>query len=140
MPAPSRAEGCGTFRSPAGSRPGTQGAGYVHLCGLFLPGHGGAAAGVILNIIGMAGRAPRPGYICGGAGNAALIAFTSALARRRRAAGPRARHQPRGDAAPDRLTFQARNAAKLKFGDEERWAETLTDLPFGRPIEAGRDC
>jgi NAD(P)-dependent dehydrogenase (short-subunit alcohol dehydrogenase family) len=37
----------------------------------------------------------------------------------------------------DRLTFQARNAAKLKFGDEERWAETLTDLPFGRPIEAG---
>jgi 3-oxoacyl-[acyl-carrier protein] reductase len=34
------------------------------------------------------------------------------------------------------MLTQARTNAKLKFGDEERWAETLTGLPFGRPIEA----
>jgi NAD(P)-dependent dehydrogenase (short-subunit alcohol dehydrogenase family) len=69
--------------------------GYVHLCGLFLPDMEARRAGVILNIIGMAGRAPRPGYICGGAGNAAPDRLH--LGTRRRGAGQRragARHQP----------------------------------------------
>ena len=36
----------------------------------------------------------------------------------------------------DRMITQARVNAKLKFGDEERWAETITGLPFNRPIES----
>lgn len=35
--------------------------------------------GVIVNVIGAAGERPRVGYIAGGAGNAALMAFTKAL-------------------------------------------------------------
>src|SRR5690349_19320522 len=53
--------------------------GYIHLSQLYLPKLEAKGAGVIVNIIGMAGRAPRADYICGAAGNAALIAFTGAL-------------------------------------------------------------
>jgi NAD(P)-dependent dehydrogenase (short-subunit alcohol dehydrogenase family) len=107
------------------------------MCGLFLPAMEVRRAGVILNIIGMAGRAPRPGYICGGAGNAALIAFTSALGAQAQESGVRVLGINPAATRTDRMTSQARSAAKIKFGDEERWAETLTGLPFGRPIEAG---
>ena len=34
------------------------------------------------------------------------------------------------------MITQARVNAKLKFGDEERWADTITGLPFNRPIES----
>ena len=53
--------------------------GYIHMCQLYLPGMEARRAGVICNIIGMAGRTPRMGYFAGGTANAALIAFTSAL-------------------------------------------------------------
>ncbi len=53
--------------------------GYVHLCKLYAPMMRARGAGTIVNIIGMGGRAVRPGYICGAAGNAALIGFTNAL-------------------------------------------------------------
>jgi short-subunit dehydrogenase len=63
--------------------------GYIHLCQLYLPGMEARRAGVMLNIIGMAGQAPRMGYICGGVGNAALIAFTQALGGATQAMGER---------------------------------------------------
>jgi NAD(P)-dependent dehydrogenase (short-subunit alcohol dehydrogenase family) len=110
--------------------------GYIHLCQLFWPSMEARRAGVICNIIGMAGRAPRPGYICGGTGNAALIAFTSALGGQAEAAGLRVFGINPAATKTDRMVTQARVNAKLKFGDEERWAETLTGLPYGRPIEA----
>ena len=110
--------------------------GYIHMCQLYLPGMEAKRAGVICNIIGMAGRAPRAGYICGGAGNAALIAFTSALGGAAQEAGVRVFGINPAATATDRMITQARVNAKLKFGDEERWAETLMGLPYGRPIEA----
>ena len=110
--------------------------GYIHMCQLYLPGMEAKRAGVICNIIGMAGRAPRAGYICGGAGNAALIAFTSALGGAAQESGVRVFGINPAATATDRMITQARVNAKLKFGDEERWAETLTGLPYGRPIEA----
>ncbi len=110
--------------------------GYIHLCQLYLPGMEEKRAGVICNIIGMAGRAPRMGYVCGGAGNAALIAFTSALGGATQAMGVRVFGINPAATRTDRMETQARVNARLKFGDEERWAETLTGLPFGRPIEA----
>ncbi|MBR0679938.1 SDR family NAD(P)-dependent oxidoreductase [Roseomonas eburnea] len=110
--------------------------GYVHLCQLYLPAMEARKAGAIVNIIGMAGRAPRAGYICGGAGNAALIAFTSALGAAAQASGVKVVGINPAVTKTDRMLTQARTNAKLKFGDEERWAEMLTNLPFGRPIEA----
>ncbi len=109
--------------------------GYVHMCQLYLPGMEAKRAGVICNIIGMAGRAPRAGYICGGTGNAALIAFTSALGGAAQESGVRVFGINPSATKTDRMVSQARSNAKLKFGDEERWAETLTGLPYGRPIE-----
>lgn len=110
--------------------------GYIHLCQLFLPAMEARKAGAIVNIIGMAGRAPRAGYIAGGAGNAALIAFTSALGAAAQANGVKVVGINPAVTKTDRMLTQARTNAKLKFGDEERWAETLTNLPFGRPIES----
>jgi NAD(P)-dependent dehydrogenase (short-subunit alcohol dehydrogenase family) len=109
--------------------------GYIHLCQLYLPRMEARKAGVICNIIGMAGRAPRAGYICGGAGNAALIAFTQALGGAAQEHGVRVFGINPAATRTDRMTTQARTNAKLKFGDEERWAETLAGLPYGRPIE-----
>ena len=110
--------------------------GYVHMCQLYLPAMEARKSGAIVNIIGMAGRAPRAGYIAGGAGNAALIAFTQALGAAAQANGVKVVGINPAVTRTDRMMTQARTNAKLKFGDEERWAETLTDLPFGRPIEA----
>jgi 3-oxoacyl-[acyl-carrier protein] reductase len=110
--------------------------GYIHLCQLYMAGMEAKRAGVICNIIGMAGRAPRAGYICGGTGNAALIAFTSALGGAAQEAGVRVFGINPAATATDRMITQARTNAKLKFGDEERWAETLVGLPYGRPIAA----
>ncbi len=110
--------------------------GYIHLCQLYLPVMEARTSGAIVNIIGMAGRAPRAGYIAGGAGNAALIAFTSAIGATAQASGVKVVGINPAVTKTDRMLTQARVNAKLKFGDEERWAETLTGLPFGRPIEA----
>lgn len=110
--------------------------GYVHMCQMYYAGMEAKGAGVILNIIGMAGRAPRMGYICGGAGNAALIAFTSALGGAAQASGVRVLGINPSATRTERMETQARVNAQLKFGDPERWAETLTGLPYGRAIEA----
>lgn len=110
--------------------------GYIHLCQLYLPGMEARGAGVILNIIGMAGRMPRMGYICGGAGNAALIAFTAALGGHAQGSGVRVLGINPATTRTERMERQARVKAQLAYGDEARWPETLKGLPFGRPIEA----
>ncbi len=53
--------------------------GYINLARLWLPVMQARRKGVIANVIGMAGGAHRNGYLCGTAGNAALIAFTNAI-------------------------------------------------------------
>jgi NAD(P)-dependent dehydrogenase (short-subunit alcohol dehydrogenase family) len=109
--------------------------GYVHMCQLYLPGMEARKSGVILNIIGMAGRTPRAGYIAGGTANAALIAFTSALGGAAAANGVRVLGINPAATRTDRMMTLARTNAQAQFGDPERWAETLTGLPFGRAIE-----
>lgn len=110
--------------------------GYFHLTQLYMGSMCARKSGVIVNIIGMAGRAWKPAYIAGTAGNAALIAFTSALGAAAQANNVKVVGINPAVTKTDRMLTQARTNAKLKFGDEERWAETLTNLPFGRPIEA----
>ncbi len=109
--------------------------GYIHLCQLYLPGMEARKAGVICNIIGMAGRTPRAGYIAGATANAALIAFTSALGGASVAHGVRVFGINPAATRTDRMMTLARTNAQQQFGDEARWAETLTGLPFGRAIE-----
>lgn len=54
--------------------------GYVRLSKVLLPGMKLRHAGVILNIIGNAGKRPSAGYIAGGIANAGLMNFTAGLA------------------------------------------------------------
>ncbi|WP_237215301.1 short-chain dehydrogenase/reductase [Falsiroseomonas oryziterrae] len=109
--------------------------GYVHMCQLYLPGMEARKSGVICNIIGMAGRTPRAGYIAGCTANAALIAFTSALGGAAVAQGVRVFGINPAATRTDRMMTLARTNAQQQFGDPGRWAETLTGLPFGRAIE-----
>ncbi len=109
--------------------------GYIHLCQLYLPGMEARKDGVICNIIGMAGRTPRMGYIAGCTANAALVAFTSALGGASVANNVRVFGINPAATRTDRMMTLARTNAQQQFGDAERWAETLTGLPFGRAIE-----
>lgn len=110
--------------------------GYVHMMQLYLAAMKERGQGVVVNIIGSAGVAPRWEYACGAAGNAALIALT-------RAAGGRSVDwnvrvfgiNPSGTRT-DRIETLRRKNAMAKLGDEERWQEGLDKLPFGRLAEA----
>ncbi len=109
--------------------------GYIHLTMLYLPLMEARRAGVILNIIGMAGRSPRADYVCGATGNASLIAFTEAVGGRSVDAGVRVLGLNPAATKTDRIQRLARTKAAAKFGDENRWEDTLADLPLGRAID-----
>lgn len=116
--------------------------GYIHLCKLFVPAMKARRSGVIVNIIGMGGRAVRPGYIAGAAGNAALIGFTQALGAETPSSNVRAFGINPAPTLTDRIKTMARVWAERDFGDPERWAEKLdqSKMPFGRikkPEEVG---
>jgi NAD(P)-dependent dehydrogenase (short-subunit alcohol dehydrogenase family) len=106
--------------------------GYIHMCQLYMPEMEARGAGVIVNIVGMAGRAPRADYICGAAGNAALIAFTAALGGRSTDKGVRVVGISPGATMTDRIITLSKSRAKTKFGDESRWEEMLAGLSLGR--------
>jgi NAD(P)-dependent dehydrogenase (short-subunit alcohol dehydrogenase family) len=109
--------------------------GYINLIRALLPKMQARGSGVIVNIIGMAGSAPRADYICGSTANAALIAFTQAVG----AASPR--HGVRvfginpSPTRSDRMEGMLRTQAAAKLGDPERWMELTSKLPFGRMTE-----
>jgi NAD(P)-dependent dehydrogenase (short-subunit alcohol dehydrogenase family) len=109
--------------------------GYIHLTQLALAQMEARGSGVVVNIIGMAGRAPRADYVCGAAGNAALIAFTQAVGARSVDKGVRVLGINPAATRTDRIVTLAKTRARARFGDESRWEETLTGLPFGRPAE-----
>ncbi len=109
--------------------------GYINLVRAVLPRMEQRGGGVIANIIGMAGAAPRNEYICGSTANAALMAFTKAVG----AASPRRNVRVFGiNPSPtrsDRMESMLRAQATKKLGDESRWMELTSGLPFGRLTE-----
>lgn len=109
--------------------------GYINLVRALLPRMEQRGSGVIANIIGMAGAAPRADYVCGSTANAALIAFTQAVG----AASPRRGVRVFGiNPSPtrsDRMEAMMRAQAAKKLGDADRWMELTTGLPFGRLTE-----
>jgi 3-oxoacyl-[acyl-carrier protein] reductase len=106
--------------------------GYIHLTQLYLPGMEAKRDGVIVNIIGMAGRGPRADYVCGAAGNASLIAFTAAVGGKSPDHNVRVVGIAPGATMTDRIITLSKSRAKTKFGDESRWEEMLAGLPLGR--------
>ena len=109
--------------------------GYINMTRAVLPGMVERKGGVIVNIIGLAGAKPSCDYICGAAGNAALMAFTRGLG-----AGT-TRHGVRVVGVNPSVTRTARTIelykarAQAAYGDASRWEEMLADLPFGRQAD-----
>ncbi|MFL9927239.1 SDR family oxidoreductase [Herbaspirillum lusitanum] len=109
--------------------------GYINLTRIVYEQFSRRGAGVIVNIIGMAGVANDYDYICGSAGNAALIAFTNALGSRSVDKGVRVVGINPTATRTQRQETLLRTKAETRYGDENRWQELLTDLPFGRLSE-----
>jgi 3-oxoacyl-[acyl-carrier protein] reductase len=109
--------------------------GYIHLTKLYLAGMKERHAGIIVNIIGGAGRSPRYDYVCGGTGNAALMAFTSAIGGKSVDWGVRVFGINPSMTRTDRVISLSKARAKTAVGDESRWEEMLTNLPLDRLIE-----
>lgn len=110
--------------------------GYINMTREVLPGMVLRKSGVIVNVIGMAGVKPSADYICGAAGNAALIAFTKGVGAGSTNQGVRVIGVNPTATRTDRIITLTKNRAKNQFGDESRWEELLTNLPFGRLAEA----
>jgi 3-oxoacyl-[acyl-carrier protein] reductase len=106
--------------------------GYIHMTKLALELMKPRKSGIIVNIIGMAGPAPRWDYVAGSTGNAGLNAFTKAIGSRSVDFGVRVFGINPAATLTDRIMTISRQRAKSTFGDENRWEETLGDLPFGR--------
>jgi 3-oxoacyl-[acyl-carrier protein] reductase len=94
-------------------------------------------AGVIVNVIGVAGERHRPEYIAGTTGNAGLIAFTRALGAESVDHHVRVVGINPGRVLTERQIGHMKESALRRFGDESRWEEALAEisktLPFGRP-------
>lgn len=109
--------------------------GYINLIRAVLPKMQTRGSGVIVNIIGMAGAAPRADYICGSTANAALMAFTQAVGAASSRHGVRVFGINPSPTRSDRMEGLLRTQAASKLGDAERWMELTSQLPFGRMTE-----
>ena len=91
-------------------------------------------AGVIINVIGVAGERPRQDYIAGATGNAALMAFTRTLGGDSMDHGVRVVGVNPGQIETDRLRTRLQKKALAELGDSTRWKELLKN-PMGQPQE-----
>jgi NAD(P)-dependent dehydrogenase (short-subunit alcohol dehydrogenase family) len=108
--------------------------GYINLCRDVYAGMRARAEGVIVNIIGAAGERPQIYYIAGGAGNAALMAFTKALGAHSLRDGIRVVGVNPGLIKTERMKTLLKNAAQTRFNDQDRWPELMPkDPPPGEP-------
>ncbi|MDB5618838.1 SDR family oxidoreductase [Tardiphaga sp.] len=88
--------------------------------------------GVIINDIGAAGEKFDANYICGSAGNAALMAFTRALGGKSLKDNIRVVGINPGPVETERHITLMKTRAKAQFGDENRFRELQSGLPLGR--------
>ena len=91
---------------------------------------------MIVNDIGAAGEKFDANYICGSAGNAALMAFTRALGGKSLADNIRVVGINPGPVGTDRHVTLLKTRAKHQFGDENRYKEFQKGMPLGRPAHA----
>jgi 3-oxoacyl-[acyl-carrier protein] reductase len=109
--------------------------GYIDMIRHVLPQMQARRSGVIVNIIGMAGRAPRADYICGSMGNAALICFTQAMGGSTPEHGVRLFGVNPSPTRSDRIETIMRAQAKRLLGDPDQWYDLTQKLAFGRLAE-----
>ncbi|HUC49183.1 MAG TPA: short-chain dehydrogenase/reductase [Xanthobacteraceae bacterium] len=109
--------------------------GYIHLTKLYLDAMKRRGGGVIVNVIGMAGQEPRWDYVCGSVGNAGLIALTKAVGAKSVEWNVRVVGINPSPTRTDRIEALLRKKALDRFGDEARWRDGLSALPFGRMAE-----
>ena len=110
--------------------------GYINLTRLVYAAMKARGGGVIVNDIGAAGEKFDANYICGSAGNAALMAFTRAVGGKSLADNIRVVGINPGPVGTDRHVTLLKTRAKHQFGDENRYKEFQKGLPLGRPAHA----
>ncbi len=103
--------------------------GYINLCRLVLPQMQARRRGVIINVVGVAAIRPRPDYIAGSTGNAALLGFTRALGSQSLEHGVRVVAVNPGLIMTDRLEMMLRRAAQDRWGNPARWDELIPTNP-----------
>lgn len=106
--------------------------GYINMCREYYRLMKARRQGVIINILGNGGEALDAGYIAGGAGNAALMAFSRALGGQSPKDGIRVVGLNPGPVATDRLVTLMKKEARSRLEDESRWREFEKGFPFGR--------
>lgn len=104
--------------------------GYINLTRLVYAGMKTRGAGIILNNIGNGGENVDFDYICGSAGNAALMAFTRALGGRSLEDGIRVVGVNPGPVDTERIRKVLRARAQ---GDAQEVGKMLATMPLGRP-------
>ena len=109
--------------------------GYINMTRVFLPRMEARGAGVICNIIGLAGAMPRADYICGSTGNAALMAFTHAIGGDSLKKGVRVFGINPAPTRSDRMQGLLEQQAQQLLGDAKRWSELTGRYPLGRLAE-----
>jgi len=107
--------------------------GYINLTRAIYAQMKARGGGVIVNDIGNAGEKFDANYICGSAGNAALMAFTRALGSKSLADNIRVVGINPGPVGTERHVTLLKTRAKHEFGDENRYREFQKGLPLGRP-------
>ncbi|MGB3866236.1 MAG: SDR family oxidoreductase [Xanthobacteraceae bacterium] len=107
--------------------------GFINLTRLVYARMKAQGHGVIVNDIGAAGEKFDANYICGSAGNAALMAFTRALGGKSLADNIRVVGINPGPVGTDRHTTLMKTRARDQLGDENRYKELQAGLPLKRP-------
>jgi NAD(P)-dependent dehydrogenase (short-subunit alcohol dehydrogenase family) len=107
--------------------------GYINLTRAIYAQMKARGHGVIVNDIGAAGEKFDANYICGSAGNAALMAFTRALGGKSLADNIRVVGINPGPVGTDRHMATIKARAKSQLGDENRYKELHKGFPLGRP-------
>jgi len=107
--------------------------GYINLTRELYRRMGERGAGVIVNVIGVAGERPRSNYIAGTSGNAALMAFTRALGSESVNRGVRVVGVNPGGIQTGRAIDHYREMAARELGDASRWPEIQAREAASRP-------
>jgi NAD(P)-dependent dehydrogenase (short-subunit alcohol dehydrogenase family) len=110
--------------------------GYINLTRAIYAQMKARGGGVIVNDIGAAGEKFDANYICGSAGNAALMSFTRALGGKSLADNIRVVGINPGPVGTERHVMRMKIRAKDQFGDEDRYKEFQKGMPLGRPAQA----
>lgn len=110
--------------------------GYIRLVKAVVPDMIARRDGRIINIIGGAGRTPRPSFLPGGTANAALLNFTRGIAKELAQHNIRINAISPGLTATDRAEHLAEQNAKARgVSVEEIKAESLKSIPLGRIVQ-----